>query len=146
MQDFMQVQGSAHQKRYTDVAAVPRCACSTRRPTCITTTSAISTWSAHRQKFGATRTNRSRPESDDCLAGGTRPRAASPEADKAVEIESTDPSKERAEHVMLIDLARNDIGRIAKTGSVKSHRSLAVERYSHVMHIVSTLKARCWTA
>ena len=71
---------------------------------------------------------------------GTRPRAASPEADKAVEIELINDPKERAEHVMLIDLARNDIGRIAKTGSVKVTEAFAVERYSHVMHIVSNVE------
>ena len=71
---------------------------------------------------------------------GTRPRAASPEADKAVEHELINDPKERAEHVMLIDLARNDIGRIAKTGSVKVTEAFAVERYSHVMHIVSNVE------
>ena len=71
---------------------------------------------------------------------GTRPRATSPEADKAVEIELINDPKERAEHVMLIDLARNDIGRIAKTGSVKVTEAFAVERYSHVMHIVSNVE------
>ena len=71
---------------------------------------------------------------------GTRPRAASPEADKAAELELINDPKERAEHVMLIDLARNDIGRIAKTGSVKVTEAFAVERYSHVMHIVSNVE------
>ena len=71
---------------------------------------------------------------------GTRPRASSPEADKAAEIELINDPKERAEHVMLIDLARNDIGRIAKTGSVKVTEAFAVERYSHVMHIVSNVE------
>ncbi|OGB32067.1 MAG: anthranilate synthase component I [Burkholderiales bacterium RIFCSPLOWO2_12_FULL_61_40] len=71
---------------------------------------------------------------------GTRPRAASPEADKAVEAELIADPKERAEHVMLIDLARNDIGRIAKIGSVKVTEAFAVERYSHVMHIVSNVE------
>ncbi|HSV45634.1 MAG TPA: anthranilate synthase component I [Ramlibacter sp.] len=71
---------------------------------------------------------------------GTRPRAASPEADKAVEQELINDPKERAEHVMLIDLARNDIGRIAKTGTVKVTEAFAVERYSHVMHIVSNVE------
>ncbi|MCJ7800531.1 MAG: chorismate-binding protein, partial [Polaromonas sp.] len=70
---------------------------------------------------------------------GTRPRAASPEADKAAEHELINDPKERAEHVMLIDLARNDIGRIAKTGTVKVTEAFAVERYSHVMHIVSNV-------
>jgi anthranilate synthase component I len=71
---------------------------------------------------------------------GTRPRGASPEADKAVEQELINDPKERAEHVMLIDLARNDIGRIAKTGTVKVTEAFAVERYSHVMHIVSNVE------
>jgi anthranilate synthase component I len=71
---------------------------------------------------------------------GTRPRAATPEADKATEHELLNDPKERAEHVMLIDLARNDIGRIAKTGSVKVTEAFTVERYSHVMHIVSNVE------
>jgi anthranilate synthase component 1 len=71
---------------------------------------------------------------------GTRPRAASPEADKATEHELMNDPKERAEHVMLIDLARNDIGRIAKIGTVKVTEAFAVERYSHVMHIVSNVE------
>ena len=71
---------------------------------------------------------------------GTRPRATSPEADKAAEQELINDPKERAEHVMLIDLARNDIGRIAQTGSVKVTEAFAVERYSHVMHIVSNVE------
>jgi anthranilate synthase component I len=71
---------------------------------------------------------------------GTRPRGATPEADKALEAELKADPKERAEHVMLIDLARNDIGRIAKTGSVKVTDAFSVERYSHVMHIVSNVE------
>ncbi|TCP07455.1 anthranilate synthase component I [Caldimonas thermodepolymerans] len=71
---------------------------------------------------------------------GTRPRGATPEQDKATEVELVNDPKERAEHVMLIDLARNDIGRIAKTGSVKVTEAFAVERYSHVMHIVSNVE------
>jgi anthranilate synthase component 1 len=71
---------------------------------------------------------------------GTRPRGASPELDKAAEVELINDPKERAEHVMLIDLARNDIGRIAKTGSVKVTEAFNVERYSHVMHIVSNVE------
>ena len=71
---------------------------------------------------------------------GTRPRAASPEADKATEADLLADPKERAEHLMLIDLARNDIGRIAKTGSVKVTEACVVERYSHVMHIVSNVE------
>jgi len=71
---------------------------------------------------------------------GTRPRAATPELDQAAERELVNDPKERAEHVMLIDLARNDIGRIANTGSVKVTEAFAVERYSHVMHIVSNVE------
>ncbi|HEY0886348.1 MAG TPA: anthranilate synthase component I [Ramlibacter sp.] len=71
---------------------------------------------------------------------GTRPRGATPERDKAIEQELLADPKERAEHVMLIDLARNDIGRIAKTGSVKVTEAFAIERYSHVMHIVSNVE------
>ena len=71
---------------------------------------------------------------------GTRPRGATPAADKATEDELINDPKERAEHVMLIDLARNDIGRIAKTGTVKVTEAFTVERYSHVMHIVSNVE------
>ena len=71
---------------------------------------------------------------------GTRPRGASPELDKAAEAELINDPKERAEHVMLIDLARNDIGRIAKIGTVKVTEAFQVERYSHVMHIVSNVE------
>ncbi|WP_313072073.1 anthranilate synthase component I [Melaminivora sp.] len=71
---------------------------------------------------------------------GTRARGATPALDQAIEQELIEDPKERAEHVMLIDLARNDIGRIAKTGTVKVTEAFAVERYSHVMHIVSNVE------
>lgn len=71
---------------------------------------------------------------------GTRPRGATPERDLAAEQELVNDPKERAEHVMLIDLARNDIGRIAEVGSVKVTEAFAVERYSHVMHLVSNVE------
>ncbi len=71
---------------------------------------------------------------------GTRPRGSTAEIDKQVEQELVNDPKERAEHVMLIDLARNDIGRIAKVGSVKVTDAFQVERYSHVMHIVSNVE------
>jgi len=73
---------------------------------------------------------------------GTRPRGATPELDKALEAELRADPKERAEHLMLIDLARNDIGRIAQTGSVKVTDAFVIERYSHVMHIVSNVEGR----
>jgi anthranilate synthase component 1 len=71
---------------------------------------------------------------------GTRPRGATLELDKALEAELSSDPKERAEHLMLIDLARNDIGRIARTGSVKVTEAFVVERYSHVMHLVSNVE------
>jgi len=71
---------------------------------------------------------------------GTRPRGGTIEKDQALEAELRADPKELAEHLMLIDLARNDIGRIAKTGSVKVSDAFAVERYSHVMHIVSNVE------
>jgi anthranilate synthase component 1 len=71
---------------------------------------------------------------------GTRPRGATPDKDLALEAELVGDPKERAEHLMLIDLARNDIGRIAKTGSVKVTEAFMVERYSHVMHLVSNVE------
>ncbi len=68
---------------------------------------------------------------------GTRKRGETPEEDDALEKELLADPKERAEHIMLVDLARNDIGRIAETGSVKVEKLMTVEKYSHVMHIVS---------
>jgi len=68
---------------------------------------------------------------------GTRPRGASPAEDQALEEELLADPKERAEHVMLIDLARNDLGRVCEYGSVHVPEQMVVERYSHVMHIVS---------
>jgi anthranilate synthase component 1 len=73
---------------------------------------------------------------------GTRKRGATEEEDKALEAELLADPKERAEHVMLIDLGRNDIGRISETGSVEVSDSFAIERYSHVMHIVSQVEGR----
>ncbi|MCK6520391.1 chorismate-binding protein [Myxococcota bacterium] len=73
---------------------------------------------------------------------GTRPRGATPEADAAMAEELLADPKERAEHVMLVDLGRNDLGRIAAPGTVKVTDLMRIERYSHVMHIVSTVKAR----
>ncbi len=72
---------------------------------------------------------------------GTRPRGSTAEDDARHERELLADPKERAEHLMLIDLARNDLGRIARTGSVKVTEAFAIERYSHVMHIVSNVEA-----
>ena len=68
---------------------------------------------------------------------GTRPRGATPEQDVALEAELLADPKERAEHLMLIDLGRNDVGRVARPGSVEVGERFVIERYSHVMHIVS---------
>ena len=71
---------------------------------------------------------------------GTRKRGATPEKDLEMERELVADPKERAEHLMLIDLGRNDVGRIAKVGSVKVTETMVVERYSHVMHMVSNVE------
>ncbi len=73
---------------------------------------------------------------------GTRRRGKTAEEDAALERELLADPKERAEHVMLIDLGRNDVGRVAATGSVKLLRNMEIERYSHVMHIVSEVTGR----
>ncbi len=70
---------------------------------------------------------------------GTRKRGGTPEEDAALAAELQADPKERAEHVMLIDLARNDVGRVAKIGSVKVTDTMVIERYSHVMHLVSNV-------
>lgn len=73
---------------------------------------------------------------------GTRRRGQTPEEDKALERELLADPKERAEHVMLVDLARNDIGRVCDFGSVQVKDLMVIERYSHVMHIVSQVEGR----
>ena len=70
---------------------------------------------------------------------GTRVRGATPDQDRALEAELLADPKEIAEHLMLIDLGRNDVGRVAQTGSVKLTEKMVIERYSHVMHIVSNV-------
>ncbi|MFQ5344555.1 MAG: anthranilate synthase component I [Mariprofundus sp.] len=71
---------------------------------------------------------------------GTRPRGKTPEQDKALEQELLADAKELAEHVMLVDLGRNDLGRVCRFGSVELTESMMIERYSHVMHIVSQVE------
>jgi anthranilate synthase component 1 len=73
---------------------------------------------------------------------GTRPRAEEPAEDARLERELLADPKERAEHIMLVDLARNDVGRVCEFGSVRVPELMAVERYSHVMHIVSDVTGR----
>jgi anthranilate synthase component 1 len=71
---------------------------------------------------------------------GTRPRGKTPEEDKAMGEELMADPKERAEHLMLVDLGRNDVGRVARTGAVTVTDSFFIERYSHVMHLVSNVE------
>ncbi|UTG91734.1 anthranilate synthase component I [Geobacter sulfurreducens] len=71
---------------------------------------------------------------------GTRPRGATPEQDEQLAEELLADPKERAEHVMLVDLGRNDLGRVCRTGTVKVSELMVIERYSHVMHIVSNVQ------
>jgi len=71
---------------------------------------------------------------------GTRRRGKSEEEDKALEKELKEDPKERAEHIMLVDLGRNDVGKVAEIGSVKVTELMSVERYSHVMHLVSNIE------
>jgi anthranilate synthase component 1 len=73
---------------------------------------------------------------------GTRPRGATEEEDRRLEHQLRNSVKERAEHIMLVDLGRNDLGRVCEYGSVKVEGLLQVERYSHVMHLVSSLRGR----
>ena len=101
--------------------------------------------------FGAFAVAGSSPEilvkvSDDVVTirpiAGTRPRGATPHEDKALEAELLADPKERAEHLMLLDLGRNDVGRVAEIGSVTVTDQFFVERYSHVMHIVSNVEGK----
>jgi anthranilate synthase component 1 len=73
---------------------------------------------------------------------GTRPRGQTPSEDLALETELLADEKERAEHIMLVDLGRNDVGRVAEYGSVKVDELMVIERYSHVMHIVSNVTGK----
>ncbi|HAQ88557.1 MAG TPA: anthranilate synthase component I, partial [Pseudomonas sp.] len=70
---------------------------------------------------------------------GTRPRGVNEEADQALEQDLLSDAKELAEHLMLIDLGRNDVGRVAENGSVRLTEKMVIERYSNVMHIVSNV-------
>ena len=79
---------------------------------------------------------------ETCPIAGTRPRGASEQEDEALTAELLNDPKERAEHAMLVDLARNDLGRVCEHGTVKVPVLMSVEKYSHVMHIVSTVEGK----
>ena len=114
-----------------------RCAASTRRRSCSSSTSATSRSPARaRRSWCGVRdgTVTIRP------IAGTRPRGATPDEDKALEDELLADPKERAEHLMLLDLGRNDVGRVAEIGTVTVTDQFFIERYSHVMHIVSNVE------
>ena len=102
-------------------------------------------------KFGDLRVVGSSPEilvrlEDDKIEvrpiAGTRKRGKSEEEDRALEKDLLSDEKELAEHIMLVDLGRNDVGRVAKTSSVVVNEKFTIERYSHVMHIVSNVQGR----
>ncbi len=73
---------------------------------------------------------------------GTRPRGKTPEEDALLEKELRNDEKERAEHIMLVDLGRNDIGRVSQPGTVAVSELMDVERYSHVMHLVTHIQGK----
>jgi anthranilate synthase component 1 len=73
---------------------------------------------------------------------GTRPRGTTPEEEKELEADLLADPKERAEHIMLVDLGRNDVGRVAEVGSVEVNELMVIERYSHVIHIVSNVRGK----
>jgi anthranilate synthase component 1 len=73
---------------------------------------------------------------------GTRPRGSTPAEDRAFESDLLSDPKEKAEHIMLVDLGRNDVGRVADVGSVEVNELMTVERYSHVMHLVSNIRGK----
>ncbi len=116
--------------------SIARCAGQTPLPTCSSSTSAPS------RSSGASPEILVRVKGDTVTIrpiAGTRPRGATPAEDAAMEAELLADPKERAEHLMLLDLGRNDVGRVARIGSVDPNEQFIIERYSHVMHIVSNV-------
>ena len=115
------------------------CAPSTRRRTFTTCSSTISVL------VGSSPEVLVRVEDGEVVVrpiAGTRPRGTTPEQDAAMEAELVADPKERAEHLMLVDLGRNDVGRVAEYGTVRLTTFMTIERYSHVMHLVSEVRGR----
>lgn len=79
---------------------------------------------------------------ETCPIAGTRPRGRDPAEDEALALELLEDEKERAEHLMLVDLGRNDLGKVCETGSVRVTRFMEVEKFSHVMHLVSNVRGK----
>ncbi len=79
---------------------------------------------------------------ETCPIAGTRPRGRDPAEDETLALELLEDEKERAEHLMLVDLGRNDLGRVCETGSVRVTRFMEVEKFSHVMHLVSNVRGK----
>ena len=120
-------------------SSIARCAWSTRAPTWCCWNSPTWRWSAPRRRCWCEyRRHGSRPGRSPAPG----PAGASPEDDARLAAELLADAKERAEHVMLVDLGRNDLGRVARPGSVAVGEFMKVERYSHVMHIVSSVSGR----
>ena len=111
------------------------CAPSIPRPICSIWISAIPNWLARRPEILVG--ERKRKITVRPIAGSRHGRGATPAEDDAIAADLLADEKERAEHIMLVDLARNDIGRVAKYGTVSVDELMVIEKYSHVMHIVS---------
>ncbi|OPX81607.1 MAG: Anthranilate synthase component 1 [Pelotomaculum sp. PtaB.Bin013] len=79
---------------------------------------------------------------ETCPIAGTRPRGKDKDTDGALAAELLGDEKEKAEHLMLVDLGRNDLGKVCKPGSIELPRFMEIEKFSHVMHIVSNVKGR----
>ncbi len=119
--------------------SIARCATSTRRLTC-----SSSAWAAARSS-GSSPEMLVRVEGRHAVThpiAGTRPRGRTDEEDQRLADELKRNEKERAEHVMLVDLGRNDLGRVCQYGSVRVPTFMALERYSHVMHLVSVVEGQ----
>ena len=127
----------ARRARSSRSRSTAACARSTRRPTCTSSTSRTS-------RSSAPRPSRSSPSpaarASTRPIAGTRPRGADADADIAIAADLLADEKERAEHVMLVDLGRNDLGRVCEYGTVEVETFMAVETYSHVIHIVSSVR------